>query len=88
MHTVLTQKAELPIERWLGFFVGGNEAQNEIGNLLKSYAIVFKTHFCPAFSKYLKQGFYETFITTAPQFICFRMYRIYSISLFGDLKGG
>jgi len=39
MHTVLTQNAELPIERWLGFFVGENAKQNEIGKLIKSDTI-------------------------------------------------
>jgi len=57
------------------------KANNEIVNLFKSYAIVFKTHFCPALSKYLKQGVYETLTAIAPQIICFRMYCIYSISL-------
>jgi len=35
MHTVLTQKAELPIERWLGFFVGGKEGMMAVKILIK-----------------------------------------------------
>ena len=35
MHTVLTQKAELPIERWLGFFVGRKEGMMAIKILIK-----------------------------------------------------
>jgi len=33
MQTVLTQKAESPIERWLGFFVGGNPNVAKVGGL-------------------------------------------------------
>ena len=35
MHTVLTQKAELPIERWLGFFVGRKEGMMAVKILIK-----------------------------------------------------
>lgn len=35
MHTVLTQKAELPIERWLGFLVGRMEGMMAIKILIK-----------------------------------------------------
>ena len=35
MLTVLKQNAELPIERWLGFFVGGKEGMMAVKILIK-----------------------------------------------------
>ena len=43
MHTVLTQNAELPIERWLGFFVGENEKKMKLVTLLNAIPL-FSRH--------------------------------------------